>query len=56
MFLCFIIYHNLNSYGGVEEYLYAFLVLVLDGGVQLAVCPGRFKRGAVDPGGAREKA
>ena len=46
----------MNSYGGVEEYLYAFLLLVLDGDVQSAVWPGRFKRGAIDPGGAREEA
>jgi len=31
--LCWITCHDMNSYGGVQEYLYAFLVLVLDGEV-----------------------
>ena len=52
VFPCLITYHDMNSYGGGggEEYLYAFLVLVLDGEVQSAVWPGWFRRGAVDPG------
>jgi hypothetical protein len=40
----------MKTYGGVEEYLHAFLTSALDGGEWLALRPGCFTSGLRAPG------